>query len=272
MLTIVGDIQKGEEVEISLDLNQLLAHSKVSADSYFSQQSNWQKVFLNYASVPGLQKEVLTFKNVDFGRDSSSDFGVFSNARDSFFIKSLIIVDKQGGVLQLSRGDLTVADFDIHMGSEPLEFTGFTAIGINDQEVNVIDDIQSDIISLQNQINSINQSSSVDSNLVDGIEITNNQSVFVNITDAVLPDNTRTAILHYSVERSNSVDNFVQIGELKITSDGSSFFINDTFSGDFAGVDFNITSSGQIQYKSSYMASISYQSKMYIKIVSTFQA
>lgn len=270
MLTINGDLQKGSEVEFVLNLNDLLAHSKVSSDSYFSNQMNWDKVLLSYSSVPGLQKEVLVFKGVDFGRDSSADFGVFSNARDSFFIKSLTILDKQGGYLQIKRDELTVADFDIHLGDAPLEFNGFSGVGSNDVEINLIDTIQSDIVTLQNEVNTLKQSPTAPGNLVDAAEITNNQSVFVNIADAVLPEGTKTAILHYSVERSNSVDSFLQIGELKVVTDGTSFFINDSFSGDFAGVDFNITSSGQIQYKSSYMASISYQSKLYIKIVSSF--
>lgn len=270
MLTINGNLQKGSEVEFVLNLNDLLAHSKVSSDSYFSSQSNWDKVVLSYSSVPGLQKEVLVFKGVDFGIDSSADFGVFANARDSFFIKSLTILDKQGGYLQIKRDELTVADFDIHLGDSPLEFNGFSGVGSNDVEINLIDTIQSDIVTLQNEVNALKQSPTAPGNLVDGIDITNNQSVFVNIADAALPEGTKTAILHYSVERSNSVDSFLQIGELKVVTDGTSFFINDSFSGDFAGVDFNITSSGQIQYKSSYMASISYQSKLYIKIVSSF--
>lgn len=271
MLTIDGTLQKGSETRVILDLFAILNHSKVSSDAYFSVQSNWDIVVLNYASVPGLQKEVIVFKeDVDAQRASVSFFGVSTNARDSFFIKNITIVDKQGGFLQLNRSDLPVASLDIHLGEAPLEFNGFTAVGTNDVEINLIDTIQSDLIALQSEVNTIKQSQTSPGNLVDSAEITNNQSVFVNITDAVLPEGTKTAILHYSVERSNSVESFLQIGELKVVTDGTSFFINDSFSGDFAGVDFNITNLGQIQYKSSYMASIDYQSKLYIKIVSSF--
>lgn len=115
-----------------------------------------------------------------------------------------------------------------------------------------------------------NQVSSVNNNLVDGISILNNQSSFLDITNATLPQNTKTAILHYSIERSNNNVNLVQIGELKVINDGNVFSINDTFSGNYSGVDFNITNNGQIQYKSSNLDNNGYTSKLYIKLLSNF--
>jgi hypothetical protein len=115
------------------------------------------------------------------------------------------------------------------------------------------------------------QSVTVSSNLVDGIEITNNQSTFIDITNAILPQNTKTAILHYSIERVSGDDNLVQIGELKVINDGINFSVNDTFSGNYSGVDFNVTNNGQLQYKSSNLNPTNYSSKFYIKLISSFE-
>lgn len=115
------------------------------------------------------------------------------------------------------------------------------------------------------------QSISLSNNLVNGVEVINNQSTFVDITNATLPQNTKTAILHYSIERSNSSVNLVQVGELKVINDGTSFSTNDIFSGNYSGVDFNITNNGQIQYKSSNLDTNNYNSKLYLKLVSSFE-
>ena len=112
IITKGSNLEKGNEVEFTLNITDLLAHASVSGDAYFSDQSNWDKVFINYGSQ-GHQKEILIFKNVDSGATSTANFGVFSGARDAFEVQSIIIMDKQGGYLHVKRSDLVVADFDV---------------------------------------------------------------------------------------------------------------------------------------------------------------
>ena len=115
IITKGSNLQKGSEVEFTLNITDLLAHASVSGDAYFSNQSNWDKVFINYKSSTGNQKEILIFKDVDSGATSVANFGVFSGARDAFEVQSIIIMDKQGGYLHVKRSDLVVADFDVDL-------------------------------------------------------------------------------------------------------------------------------------------------------------
>ena len=116
IITKGSNVEKGNEVEFTLNITDLLSHASVSGDSYFSDQSNWDKVFLNYKSA-GYQKEILVFNDVDSGTSSAANFGVFSDARDLFEVHSIIIMDKQGGCLKIKRSDLVVADFDVDFSS-----------------------------------------------------------------------------------------------------------------------------------------------------------
>lgn len=117
IITKGSSVEKGNEVEFTLNITDLLAHASVSGDAYFSVQSNWDKVFVNYTSE-GYQKEILIFNNVDSGTSSAANFGVFSNARDLFEVHSIIIMDKQNGCLKIKRSDLVVADFDVDFSSQ----------------------------------------------------------------------------------------------------------------------------------------------------------
>ena len=60
IITKGSNLEKGNEVEFTLNITDLLAHASVSGDAYFSDQSRWKKVFINYASQ-GYQKEILIF-------------------------------------------------------------------------------------------------------------------------------------------------------------------------------------------------------------------
>ena len=128
IITKGSNLQKGNEVEFTLSITHLLAHASVSADNYFSDQSNWDKVFVNYKSSTGNQKEILIFKNVDSGATSTANFGVFSGARDAFEIQSIIIMDKQGGYLHVKRSDLVVADFDVDFSSSGSSGSSVTTV------------------------------------------------------------------------------------------------------------------------------------------------
>ena len=111
IITKGSSVEKGNEVEFTLNITDLLAHASVSGDAYFSVQSNWDKVFINYASE-GYQKEILIFDGVDSGTSSATNFSVSLNARDVFEISSVIILDKEDDYLKINRADLA-GEFDI---------------------------------------------------------------------------------------------------------------------------------------------------------------
>lgn len=117
IITKGPNLEKGIEVEFTLNITDLLAHESVNSDAYFSTQSNWDKVFINYTSE-GNQKEILIFENVDSGTSDSANFGVFSGARNTFEVQSIVVMDKQGGYLKIKRDLLTVEDFDVSFSND----------------------------------------------------------------------------------------------------------------------------------------------------------
>jgi len=114
---------KGIPATITLSKVNLLSNHIVSANSRFSNSTNWKKIQLNYKSSEGNQRIIVEF-------DESSNFliGIFSaseKARSFFNIESLILIDKDGEILKLNRTDLNVLDFDVELentSSESEEF------------------------------------------------------------------------------------------------------------------------------------------------------
>lgn len=142
IITKGPNLQKGSEADFTLNITDLLAHPSVSGDAYFSTQSNWDKVFVNYTSE-GNQKEILIFENVDSGTSDSANFGVFSGARNTFEVQSVIIMDKQGGYLKIKRDLLTVEDFDVSFSNDIFTLLasdepGFDRSGTFSYENNII--------------------------------------------------------------------------------------------------------------------------------------
>lgn len=125
----VGGVLKGVPATFTLSKVELLAVPMVSADSYFSDSDNWNKVILKYKSSEGKQYEV-----VEFNATLSSPTGTFSaseKARDEFEIQTLEIIDFDGGIFIVPRGSLTVAEFDIDFSvSIPSSF-----LSVNSQEI-----------------------------------------------------------------------------------------------------------------------------------------
>ena len=112
-----GGVLKGVPATFTLNKVELLAVPMVSADSYFSDSDNWNKVILKYKSSEGKQYEV-----VEFNATLSSPTGIFSvseKARDEFEIQTLEIIDFDGGIFIVPRGALTAAEFDIDFGYTP---------------------------------------------------------------------------------------------------------------------------------------------------------
>lgn len=108
-------ISKGQANEFDLSKSDLAAVSKVVNDSYFSDQTNWSKVIVEYKSAEGNQHEMMIFDASE--TSPKGNFEVSEKARDNWEVQSVKIMDFDGGYLKLQRGDLTVADFDIILGS-----------------------------------------------------------------------------------------------------------------------------------------------------------
>jgi hypothetical protein len=107
-------VAKGQANEFDLSKSDLALVSKVVNDSYFSDQSNWSKVVLQYESSEGEQPELVIFDASEASPKGS--FEVSEKARDSWEIKSILIMDFDGGYLKINRGELTVEEFDISLG------------------------------------------------------------------------------------------------------------------------------------------------------------
>ena len=108
-------ISKGQANEFDLSKSDLAVLSKVTSDSYFSDQTNWSKIIVEYKSAEGNQHEMVIFDASE--ASPKGNFEVSEKAKDNWQVKSVIIMDFDGGYLKLNRGDLTVEDFDIALGS-----------------------------------------------------------------------------------------------------------------------------------------------------------
>jgi len=110
-------VSKGSPATFTLSKSNLAAHASVSGDAYFSDQDNWDRVIVVYRSDIGNQKEVLNF---DASLSTPTDsFLVSATARDIFQVRSLTIVDHDGGTLVINRANLTTAEFDVDMTPAP---------------------------------------------------------------------------------------------------------------------------------------------------------
>lgn len=109
-------IYKGIPVTFTLFKANLKDNHVVSANSRFSNFSNWKDVYVNYISSEGNQRI-----NVNFDPSTNFQTGVFSaspRARSSFIVESITIVDLDGEILKISRSDLNTATFDIELYSD----------------------------------------------------------------------------------------------------------------------------------------------------------
>lgn len=106
-----GSVSKGASTTFTLNKTELGNHSDVSGDAYYSNQSNWYRVYLYYESPTGRQKEIVQF-DATVG-SPTAPFLVSNKARDVFEIQAIRIFDFDGGNLYIPRANLTTAEFDI---------------------------------------------------------------------------------------------------------------------------------------------------------------
>jgi hypothetical protein len=106
-------ITKGISAQFTLSRSQLVNHPLIQADSYFQNTDNWYRVNVVYKSSPGSQYEI-----VEFDATQSNPVGRFlvsEKARDLFQVEKVVILDFDGGYLEIPRTDLDVVDWDIQL-------------------------------------------------------------------------------------------------------------------------------------------------------------
>lgn len=118
IITKPASIQKGVAASFSLDKATLAAVPSVAADSYYSNQSNWQRVSLYYSSASagvGSQIEVVIFDATQ--PSPTANFLASSTARTQYSIAQIVIRDFDNGCFVVPRSQLTTSEFDITLTS-----------------------------------------------------------------------------------------------------------------------------------------------------------
>lgn len=124
-------IYKGTSVTFTLFKANLKSNHVVSANSRFTDSSNWKDIYINYKSSIGNQRV-----NVNFDATTNFQYGTFTvseRARSRFIVESITIVDLDGEILKVPRSDLNTATFDIDLysDSESEEFVLLLEDGAN---------------------------------------------------------------------------------------------------------------------------------------------
>lgn len=107
-------IYKGTPAIVTLDKTALAALPLVTADLYYSNLTNWNRVRVVYVSTVGSQNEVLDFNAQD--TSPVATFLVSLDSRDDFLVEKILISDFDGGSLQIPRSSLVTSEFDISLG------------------------------------------------------------------------------------------------------------------------------------------------------------
>jgi hypothetical protein len=106
-------VTKGTPSTFTLDKSLLAALPLVSSDTYFSNQSNWNKIVLSFKSATGNQNEVVVFDATS--ATPTGTFLVSLKARDVFDIIKIDIYDFDSGSMVIPASQLTVSEFKIDM-------------------------------------------------------------------------------------------------------------------------------------------------------------
>lgn len=110
------EIVLGEANIFTLDIELLLNQELVKNSEYFSNSDNWKYVYISYENSIG-QYNNLIFDIPNNKLTAPFDPSIKADVSSNWNILHAVIRDFDGGYLKLERGDLTVADFDIALGS-----------------------------------------------------------------------------------------------------------------------------------------------------------
>lgn len=122
-------IVKGVGSTFTLDKAALAANSVVSADPYYSNMVNWDRVTIVYRSSVGNQSHKVIFDATQ--TTPTAPFFASDRARDIFEVVRVTIFDFDSGFISVQRADLTTAEFDVDMSSIPSAIEPFSLTLIN---------------------------------------------------------------------------------------------------------------------------------------------
>jgi hypothetical protein len=116
MLLTIPSITRGIPTTVTLNKTDLFALSEVAADPFFQNPVKTEKVFCVFVSEPGNQKEVLSFSMSQ--ATPQARFLVSLEARSVFRLKHIILQDRDGGQLIISR-NAVLEQFDVTLAVDP---------------------------------------------------------------------------------------------------------------------------------------------------------
>lgn len=119
LISIPYPISKGVSFDITLDMSELL--SNVS-DPYFQIQANIDKALLTYASVTNSEPENEQKKTLNFDASVENPISpvIFSStARNLFVLKKIRLLDRDGGMYDVSLRDIEKEGFNINLIPPP---------------------------------------------------------------------------------------------------------------------------------------------------------
>ena len=137
VLTIVGSPQKGQDITIQLSKADLKAVSKVAADGYFSDESSWFKVFVDYVSTYDSQ-QLFRF-SFDASEPVPEDTkNLDARFKGNFEFKQMKIASFNGSEITIYRSDINPLEYDINANLKTAPTPSITSVS-NQSEFQVSD-------------------------------------------------------------------------------------------------------------------------------------
>lgn len=99
----IPSVQKGVTASLQLSKLELAQIPMVSNDSYFSNMLNWYRVNVVYMSNSGGQYEIVEFDATQ--SNPTGNFLVSTHARNQFIVDKIIILDFDGGFLEIPNSE-----------------------------------------------------------------------------------------------------------------------------------------------------------------------
>lgn len=187
------------------------------------------------------------------------------NATDTI---QVLLSGKFGGFIGLTPGDFLYADPSIPGGFTQTEPTASGVyIIVVGKAISATEIVINPDLAVSAEFNSA---------AIDAIVINNDVTVATSISGLLFDGAIyRSVVLTYSLYRKTdtAAEEASQVGQLRLAykTVDNSWSLSDDFSGDDAGVDFSITSAGQIQYVSSNLVGANHVGSLKVKVSEIFE-
>jgi hypothetical protein len=190
IISIPNVVSKGVSFNVTLDMSELLAEVN---DAYFQVQANLKSVLVTYASSSSAspeneQKKILAFNATIENPACPVIFS--STSRDTFVLKKIKLVDKDGGIFDIPLRDINTAGFNISFIQPPsaLSYTPSTVFAIIGMSIEEMTPTVSGVVT----------SYSISPELPSGLSINSSTGVISGSSYVVTP------MQSYTVTASNS--------------------------------------------------------------------